>query len=563
MARSIFTAALLAAFTTFGCNLTSEKPGDAPSSPSGAAPAPAAAPGQEAPKQANPAATGNAAETKKPDGAKVDEKPAVLPAQPPRQSKALTPECAQLHKRIQDLDAAIPQFFRGVKRSGDEIYKDIVACRDLSKRFLSECAGTEESCEVSGILARVSLAGHKRYKEQLAQEGVQEPDLSDMYKDFMDETKKVAESAARDCAPGSKGRAMALRVLMEFADMEGRYSALRENANSILRENPSISTRPSLLISIAQSLIYERKYAEALKFLREVISKHFDDVEYVVYNEKLLDALTGTGDSEGIEELMHLIQVEYPSRLPKVPPESDLRDQYVLWLCTSGFWLGFARMCGGDMEGARKYFKEQVAAAEAQKLAPGEKAGNNICNIFANLRSYDMIYWIDNHYGKPPQTEVDLEEMWATPKGMTLKETKGKVVAILGRLPDNRRAESFLQRLDELAGQHAKDGLVVIELGFLGGTRTAASDTEMLEKMRADAKKLNLKAVYAGYDPDNVDRKVFQALHLTVGTASFIVLDRNGLPAWYIVDPRDMDKELAARVIERLLKSPPANEEKK
>ncbi len=69
--------------------------------------------------------------------------------------------------------------------------------------------------------------------------------------------------------------------------------------------------------------------------------------------------------------------------------------------------------------------------------------------------------------------------------------------------------------------------------------------------MRKDLKALGV-SLPAGYDPDR-KHSIYQAVGATVGTPSFVVLNRKGEMAWYLQDPRDLDRKLMRRVIERLL----------
>jgi hypothetical protein len=76
-----------------------------------------------------------------------------------------------------------------------------------------------------------------------------------------------------------------------------------------------------------------------------------------------------------------------------------------------------------------------------------------------------------------------------------------------------------------------------------------------VQKMRDDMKKLNV-SLPAGFDPDR-KHKIFSCLRGTVGTASFALIDRQGRLAWWLADPRDLDREILRRVVERLLKEKP------
>ena len=111
------------------------------------------------------------------------------------------------------------------------------------------------------------------------------------------------------------------------------------------------------------------------------------------------------------------------------------------------------------------------------------------------------------------------------------------------------------------------DGLRGITLGFLTGQPKPAArevpveggsvlveppDAPALEALRDDLRSLDV-SLPAGYDPDRQQHALFKALHAMVGTPTFVVFDKEGRFAWYLADPRDLDRAIARRVLERLL----------
>lgn len=72
--------------------------------------------------------------------------------------------------------------------------------------------------------------------------------------------------------------------------------------------------------------------------------------------------------------------------------------------------------------------------------------------------------------------------------------------------------------------------------------------------MRDELATLKVKNFVGGFDPDRTGHKIFRGLGGTVGTPSFVVLDRQGKIAWFLADPRALHVKLAERVIDRLLK---------
>ena len=56
----------------------------------------------------------------------------------------------------------------------------------------------------------------------------------------------------------------------------------------------------------------------------------------------------------------------------------------------------------------------------------------------------------------------------------------------------------------------------------------------------------------AGFDPDmKAPRKIFDAWNVYVGSASFLIVDKQGRPVWFQQDPRTRDSNLARNLLLR------------
>ena len=281
-----------------------------------------------------------------------------------------------------------------------------------------------------------------------------------------------------------------------------------------------------------------------------------------------------------MEELAHLMRAEYPTRMAGVSSHF-LMGQYETWYYNSLFWIGFTRFAQGDPAGALKAFEESAKEVDAlaSKLETEGKALGKVIEIYRVLRTEDMLQYLKTEHGKVPAVDFDLSrksvsavpvtaapppsdstaggdagtELWATKEKVTLEESRGKVVLVVFRRTRDARSSRFLQKMDELVKERAKDGLAGITLGFLVGNGSAADDALALDDMRKELEELGVTHMAAGYDPDRQRQTLFRTLHATVGTASFLVFNKKGEHAWYLADPRSMDSTLAKRVIERLL----------
>jgi hypothetical protein len=193
-----------------------------------------------------------------------------------------------------------------------------------------------------------------------------------------------------------------------------------------------------------------------------------------------------------------------------------------------------------------------VDSREAELAAEGESI-DNVCPIIRDFRSKHLVEFIQTVYGKKP--EVDFEDLvWITEEKLTLKESIGKVVVIVFRRPDDVRSATFLQAMDRLVKERREDGLVGLTMGYFSGRPNPETDAAKMDAWQKDLEKLGV-TLPAGFDPDRKRQNIMRSLFATVGTASCTVINRKGEVVWWMADCRDLDKKIAARVIDRLLQA--------
>jgi hypothetical protein len=122
---------------------------------------------------------------------------------------------------------------------------------------------------------------------------------------------------------------------------------------------------------------------------------------------------------------------------------------------------------------------------------------------------------------------------------------------VLFRNPGDSSAQSVLVELNRLASE--LDGALGMTLGFFANRIRESQAQQNLERMRQEHEELGLD-LPGGFDA-SPNQKIFRSLHANVGNPSLIVFDREGRFAWYIMNPRDMDREILSRVVQRLVQS--------
>ena len=508
-------------------------------------------------KSGEPTASG--ATVKPPDGAPAGAASAATPApgSPKAEAAPLSPECAALLAQIKGLEAKIPIRFAYLPRPVEEIYKDIVACTDLSRRFLAECPGETASCQVQRLLARLLLTGSRFYQQELTAAKVPPEEITAKMEARIAEIRALADGAIATCPGGTTERLKALRVVIDLATQFGPPTKLREAAATLLKEFPQFDDQADIHLAVARSLMAERDYKGAVDYLDRVIQLHEKDPEFVLYNDVLFNALRGVGDLDRIEELLHIMSADYPERLPEITGEAHVLAEQ--WLDTYTFWLGFVTYSMGNVADAEGWFlkSEEHLEQKIKDLRAAGKPVNPVIDIYLKFRTKDYIQYLRDFHGKVPDVDFDLGSLWATKATLKLGESRGKVVAVVFREPGNDRAASFLQEIDALVKERGKDGLAGVVLNYVIGPNQPGQEEKMLAEMSADLEQLGV-TLPAGYDPDRANQKISRKLHATVGpTATCIVFNRRGEPVWYTSDPTDLDRNVARKVIERLLKEAP------
>ncbi len=486
--------------------------------------------------------------------------PAVKPAstESPDELRAaaeakLTAECRSLLDRIRGLDEGIPRLFLDLKRKAADINRDMVDCASECKSFLESCGGTALDCEIEGVFGRVLLGRYDRYSQELGAQKRPPDALSAQLAEYREWIRALGESAA-DCSsiePSQK--AEALRVLVEVSKRERDFPELRAKADRLLAEFPDFDLRSHVVFTRGRSYVMEGDYKGAVEYLREVIAERSEEEEYIMYNIVLFEGLSGSGNLEGVQDLMESILVEYPDRVRTVS-KNYFRGQYEQWLHMAKFWIGFSRYSLGDLKGARVAFEEHKAEAESLRaeLAQQGKKLDPVVEITLEYRTKDLLLFMDEFQGKVPEVDMDFGSYWATDETLSLGEARGNVVIVVFRRPGDRRSASFLQAAAGLVGEFEEQGVKAATVAFLLGNPDEAAEEQKMQKMRDELDELGVR-LPGGFDPDRKKQAFFRATHGTVGTASCVVFNRDGEMAYFMADPRDMDRQILRRVVERLL----------
>ncbi len=487
-------------------------------------------------------------------------------------------DCDKWLARHQELRKGIPLLFVDLVRTPDAIEKDVRASIRLAERFLEDCGDSSEAALLTAYLARDLLTLFDRYvedlqaktKKQLEESGVPEEERPAELKQIVEEESEKSLGRIRELAAdslamapgGDVARWVSLALNADLARKDENFQGQVEFATKLLEEFPDTQYRSKFLVDVGNALYFLGRVDEAAVWMEKVIDKHKGDRQYPTYLETYFYSLYSAGNLEGMEAVLNKMRSEYPARLAK-ERSRHYRSQYELWYDTSTFWLGFARYARGEIEGAKKAWREGIEYLEAKQKTLQAKglALPSVPKIYLDFRYRKMLHFVEEYHGKEPVviedcqtagtiTTADLSEgiRWATEKKLTLKDAKGQAVGVLFRLPGNQMAETFLLELNEL--NREAEGIAAVTLGYLPRKFDEAKVEKRLENMRREHRELELD-MPGGFD-ESPNWCVFRSAFGLVGTPSFAAFDRKGRFAWYLQDPRDRDRMIMVRLLERL-----------
>ena len=256
------------------------------------------------------------------------------------------------------------------------------------------------------------------------------------------------------------------------------------------------------------------------------------------------------GDLKGMQRCAERILSVYPLRAKSSRLTSAVREKYDRYVDVFGFRKAYALFALGRTEEARDAFTVHVARIDAKRDKLRAKGGDlqPVTSIYRE-RSARSLEFIERRLDRPAPQDFDLDRFWVTDQRTTIGDSAGKVIAVVFRGTGDQRSLTFLDLLDEYASQ--EDDVELVTVSYL---KSLTNIDEQLDKLRAELVSLEYESA-GGIDPDGIGKKVFRAYGAFVGSATFVIIDRRGQPAWFQQDPRTVDVNFAKALLERLKKA--------
>lgn len=253
------------------------------------------------------------------------------------------------------------------------------------------------------------------------------------------------------------------------------------------------------------------------------------------------------GDPEGLLRSAENTLADYRLRLQSKIPSLKTRETYSRYIVFNGFRKGYALMALGRLGEASEAFNLHVKEINQLQVTLEQK-GEALKPAFSiyRQRSVNALDFISERAQRPPPADFNLGEMWVTPRKIRLADSQEKVVALLFRGAGDTRSATFMENIDHFS--RANDGIELATIHFFKGARNI---DEQLDNLRLELGNAGYESA-AGFDPDISGRELFRAWGVYVGSASFLIVDRQGHPVWFQQDPRTQDSNLAKNLLLRI-----------
>lgn len=423
------------------------------------------------------------------------------------------------------------------------------------EKFLEKCTDDSAAAEVHFYQARFLQLLSSRVRAQLIK------DMSSGGKKFSLEQLEVriapffariishSDSAVKGLADASTLKPEALELRAWGKNILKQASPAREDYLLWLKKYPANPRSTMITASLGRVLSTLEEFDKGIS----LVEKKMGDPEagwsqdFPVLVETRWKLYEAKGDPEGLLRSAENALQDYRLRLESKKSPADLRKTYSRYIAFNGFRKGYALMALGRFDEATAAFSLHIDEINNLQTALQEKGGalEPAISIYQK-RSINALDFLQNRARRPAPIDFKLGEMWVTPRRTLLSGSQGKVVAILFRGTDDVRSATFMQNIDQFAGEN--DGVEMVSIHFFKGSRNV---DEQMDGLRLELSNAGYQGA-AGFDPDmKAPRKIFDAWNVYVGSASFLIVDKQGHPVWFQQDPRTRDSNLARNLLLR------------
>jgi len=465
-------------------------------------------------------------------------------------------ECATTLAKLRKAYGDLPKVMFGLSTErADQLARDVERSTLDADRYLSKCSGAAEAPEVHFLKSKFLhlLSTRVRYQTmaKLPQvDGrVEVGALEKALQPFHRTVQHHADAACRGLASTSPMRAEALE-LRAWAHMSlEEWEAARSDYNEYLGAYPKSDRKADITSALGRVYLELEAYDKGVEIVEAALSDPvvLDSPSFPHLGDLLWKLNEAKGDFDGMAKAADRVLELFPFRMKSTSIEPRTRELYDRTIDVSGFRRAYVRFARGEFQRAEEHFRKHVAAIDRKEteLRTAKEELKPVSSIYRE-RSRTCADFIEKFAGKAAPADFDLDDKWITEKQTKLADSRGKVVALVFRGVGDARSKQFLEAIDKVCADDEK--LELVTISYLHSTKNVA---EQMNAMRSELLEVSYQNA-AGFDPDLAGKSLFKLYGAYVGSATFMIFDRQGQPVWFQQDPRTIDINFARSILIRL-----------
>jgi tetratricopeptide (TPR) repeat protein len=486
--------------------------------------------------------------------AKKSENPKAATPTPEAKTTGPAAQCNKDAAAIRKIYKTIPTDFRNRQESIEVITARVVDCKTRLEQFLESCSGSLKGNEdVYPMLTRMVVALSAQERQGMRNAKVERSILVARMREYYKRMIVLSEQF-RSIAP--KDHPLQGHVWRQTGDghyYRQEFNEAIEIYKKVLDQYPTYEERGPVILGLLRCYVNAQNATEGRVFARKVIKEEYRRSDLPHYYELLWKLHTIAGDLEAMLALTEEVERIFPIRMIRKGAKPREVESYRRYLGYNGFRRGYCHFALGNpglaLDGFTKHIEEMDALRETL-----DKKGNSVppeLDVYSK-RSSGNIRFLQNRHGHMPKTGLE-NIVWATGEPVSYEDAKQGPLAIVFRNIGETRSAKFLKELDVHAGKNP-DLFKLVVLSFTRRSGANADAQAAAEEALVDAVELGLRHTSVGIDPDarTENPNVFEACQALIGSATFVILDREGRMRWWQQDPRDIDVEFSTAILGRI-----------
>ena len=485
--------------------------------------------------------------------------PKTTPGTPPEPGQVISGDCETFRKKIAPIYQSIPEDLRTLKPAeADQLAEKIDQAIADCEKYIQNCAYGPISNELrfyqSKFLQMISSRVRTQIINDMSKSGTKftVEDLDGKMAPFYQRVASHAMMAADGLADTSMLKPAAIEICAWAHTSLKQPLKARKDYLKFLKTYPDSPRNTVLTAALGRVLSDLEEYDAGIKMVEEKMAtaEAQKSPDFPTLGETRWKLYEAKGDMAGLLRSAESVLRDYRSRSKNDQFSIKTKEAYTRYLAFNGFRKGYALMALGRTEESRDAFGSHIREINQldEALKKRGLALKPAISIYRQ-RSENALNFIDKIALRPAPADFELGDMWVTEKRTLLKESTGKVVGLIFRGAEDARSATFMNTISEFA--ESNDDIELVTIHFFKGAKNI---DEQLDSLRNELVASGYSEA-AGFDPDLTSRKLFRSWGVFVGSATFLIIDKQGRPVWFQQDPRTRDTNLVKSILRRVSES--------